>query len=182
MRNLIVSTYMTLDGRVDGVRDWAIPYDDDGAVKYHTDLLEHSDALLLGRRTYELFAAMWPPRAGTFPYVDKYNRMAKHVASTTLSDLEWENSQLIEGEVAAGVAELKRRPGQDLIMYGCHELMHSLLEHDLVDEFRVLLQPVLLGHGRSFLDEGAKRVNLELVESSTMASGVAVLTYRPVRS
>ena len=87
MRKVIVSTYMTLDGRVDDVRDWALPYDDDDAVAYHADLLQHSDGLLLGRRTYELFAAMWPSRAGRLAYADKINSMAKHVASTTLADL-----------------------------------------------------------------------------------------------
>ena len=147
MRKVIVSTYVTLDGRVDEVRDWAVPYDDDGAVDYHTDLLMNSDGLLLGHKTYELFAALWPSRAGEFPYVDKLDGMAKHVASTTLKDLEWENSQLIEGDVAEDVAMLKQQPGQDLVMYGCHDLMHSLLEHDLIDEYRILVQPVLLGKG-----------------------------------
>src|SRR3954452_10919905 len=181
MRNVIVSTYMTLDGKVDGVRDWAVPFDDPGAVKFHTDLMANCDGLLLGRKTYELFAALWPPRAGTFPYVDQYNRMAKYVASTTLSEVEWENSRLIEGDVATAVAELKQQPGQDLVLYGCHQLMHTLMEHDLIDEYRLLVQPVLLGTGRSFLDEGAARVNLELVDTSVTASGGAVLTYRPAR-
>ena len=181
MRRVIVSTYVTLDGRVDAVRDWAVPYDDDGAAKYHTDLLMNSDGLLLGRKTYELFAAMWPPRSGEFPYVDKLNSMAKYVASTTLRDLEWENSHLIQGDVAEGVAKLKQQPGQDLVMYGCHDLMHSLLDHDLIDEYRVLVQPVLLGKGRSFLEDGAARVNLDLVDTSVIPSGVAVLTYQPAR-
>ena len=180
MRNVIVSTYMTLDGKIDGVREWAVPYNDDGAVKHHTDLLANSDGLLLGRRTYELFTALWPPRAGEFAYVDKINSMAKYVASTTLSDLEWENSHLLEGDVAEAVATLKAEPGQDLVLYGCHELMHSLLEHDLIDEFRILVQPVLLGTGRSFLSDDAARVNLELVDSTPLESGVVSLTYRPL--
>jgi dihydrofolate reductase len=181
MRKVIVSTYVTLDGRVDGVRDWAVPYDDDGAAKYHTDLLMNSDGLLLGRKTYELFAAIWPSRSGELPYVDKLNSMAKYVASTTLEDLEWENSQLIEGDVAEGVAQLKQQPGQDLVMYGCHDLMHSLLERDLVDEYRILVQPVLLGKGRSFFKDGAERVNLDLVDTAVIPSGVSILTYQPVR-
>src|SRR6478735_2409387 len=143
MRNVIVSTYMTLDGKIDGVRDWAVPYNDDGAIKHHTDLLANSDGLLLGRKTYELFNAMWPPRAGEFAYVDKINRMPKYVASTTLTEVEWENSHLLEGDVAEAVAKLKAQPGQDLVLYGCHELMHSVL--DLIDEYRILVQPVLLG-------------------------------------
>jgi dihydrofolate reductase len=181
MRRVIVSTYVTLDGRVDHVRDWALPWDDDGAAKYHTDLLTNSDGLLLGRKTYELFAAIWPSRSGQLPYGDKVNSMAKYVASTTLTDLEWENSHLIEGDVAEGVAKLKQQPGQDLVLYGCHDLMHSLLEHDLIDEYRILVQPVLLGKGRSFLKDGAKRVNLDLADTTVIASGVAVLTYQPVR-
>jgi dihydrofolate reductase len=181
MRKVIVSTYMTLDGRVDEPRDWAVPYDDDGAAKYHTDLLMNSDGLLLGRKTYEMFAALFPARSGELPYVDRINSMPKYVASTTLEDLEWENSHLLAGDVAEGVAQLKAQPGQDLIMYGCHGLMHSLLEHDLIDEYRILVQPVLLGKGRSFLKDGAERVNLDLVDTTVIPSGVAILTYRPQR-
>ena len=181
MRQVIVSTYMTLDGRVDEPRDWAVPYDDEGTARHHTDLLTHSDGLLLGRRTYEMFAGLFPARSGELPYVDRINTMAKYVASTTLEHLEWENSHLIEGDVAEGVARLKDQPGQDLVMYGCHELMHSLLEHDLIDEYRILVQPVLLGKGRSLLADGARRVNLDLVDTTVIPSGVAILTYRSRR-
>ena len=181
MRKVIVSTYMTLDGRVDEIRDWAVRYDDDRTVRYNTDLLMNSDGLLLGRKTYEIFAAIWPSLSGQFPYVDKMNSMAKYVASTTLTDLEWENSHLIEGDVAEGVAKLKQQPGQDLVLYGCHDLMHSLMEHDLIDEYRLLVHPVLLGKGRSFLKDGAERVNLDLVGTTVIPGGVAILTYQPVR-
>lgn len=181
MRKVIVSTYATLDGRVDDLQDWAPPYDDDGVVEYHTDLLANSDGLLLGRNTYEVFAAVWPPRAGRIPYVDKINSMPKYVASTTLKDLEWENSHLIEGDVVEGVAKLKQQPGQDLVLYGCRDLMHTLQEHDLVDEYRILVQPVLLGKGNSFLRDGAKRVNLNLVDTTVIPPGMAILTYQPAR-
>jgi dihydrofolate reductase len=181
MRNVIVSTYATLDGKVDEVQQWALPYDDDAAARYHADLLANSDGLLLGRRTYELFAAIWPPRSGKVPYVDKLNSMAKYVASTTLRDLEWENSHLIEGDAAEGVARLKQQAGQDLVVYGGQDFTHSLLEHDLVDECRFLVHPVLLGKGRSFLKDGARPVNLDLVDTTVIPPGVAILTYRPVR-
>jgi dihydrofolate reductase len=181
MRKLIVSTYVTLDGKVDDIRDWAVPYNDDGAIQYHTDLLANSDGLLLGRKTYEIFAALWPSLAGQFPYVDKMNSMAKYVASTTAGDLTWENSHLIVGDVADGVAKLKEQPGQDLVLYGCHDLMHSLLARDLIDEYRILVHPVLLGKGRSFLDDGVRRVNLDLVDTTVMSGRVSVLTYQPVR-
>jgi dihydrofolate reductase len=178
MRKVIVSTYMTTDGRVDDVQDWVVPYNADEAASYHTDLLAGSDALLLGRRTYELFAAMWPPRAGELPYIDKLNRMTKYVASTTLAELGWENSHLLEGDAAEAVAALKREPGQDLVMYGSNALMHRLLGNDLIDEYRLLVHPVLYGKGRRFFDDGAGRVNLELVDTAVKASGVVVLTYR----
>lgn len=180
MRKLIVSTYATLDGRVDDIREWAVPFNDAGAVEYHTDLLANSDGLLMGRKTYEIFAAVWPSLSGQLPYVDKMNSMAKYVASTTVGDPSWDNSHLIKGDVADGVAELKQRPGQDLVLYGCHKLMHSLLEHDLIDEYRILVHPVLLGKGRSLFDD-AERVNLELVDTTVISGGVCVLVYQPVR-
>src|SRR5260221_1505034 len=180
MRRVIVSTYATLDGRVDDIRDWALPCTDVGSVMYHPDVLTNCDGLLLGRKTPEIFAAVWPSLSGQFPYVEKMNKMAKYVASTTLTDLKWENSHLIEGDVADGVAELKQQPGLDLVLYGCHDLMHSLLEHDLIDEYRILVHPVLLGKGRSFLTDSVKRVDLELVDI-TVISGVSILVYQPVR-
>ena len=180
MRKIIVSTYTTLDGRVDAIPEWAVPYDDKEMAEYHTDLLKNSDGLLLGRKTYEAFAAIWPARSGKLPYVDKINSMAKHVASTTLKDPTWENSHLIVGDAVRGIAELKRQPGQDLVMYGCPGLLHSLLEHDLVDEYRVLVHPILLAKGRCFLNDGAPRVNLDLVDTTLLSAGVAIHTYRPV--
>jgi dihydrofolate reductase len=181
MGKLIVSTYATLDGKVDELQDWALPYDDDGVAAYHDDLLANSDGLLLGRKTYEIFAAIWPPRAGKLPYVDKINSMPKYVASTTLRDLEWENSHLIEGDAAQGVAKLKQQAGRDLVVYGGQDFMDSLLEHDLVDEYRILVAPVLLGRGRCLLKDGARRVNLELVDTTVIPPGMAVLTYQPLR-
>jgi dihydrofolate reductase len=179
MRKLIVSTNVTLDGRVDEVREWALPYDDAESVRYHTDLLGHADGLLLGRGTYEFFAALFPSRAGEFPYVDQINRMAKYVASTTLTDLEWENSHPIEGDVPEAVARLKQGPGRDLVMYGCRDLMHSLLAHDLIDEYRLWVYPVVLGRGRSLFEDGVERRALDLLDATVVPPGVAVLTYRP---
>jgi dihydrofolate reductase len=182
MRKVIVSSNVTLDGRVDEVRDWALPGDDDEFVKHQTELLSHSDGLLLGRGTYEFFASVWPSRSGEFP--DRMNSMAKYVASTTLEDLEWENSHLIDGDVPEAVAKLKQQPGQNLVMYGCHDLMHSLLEHDLIDEYRLWVYPVVLGKGRRFFEDGVERMALDLVDSTVIPPGVAILTYkseRPVR-
>jgi dihydrofolate reductase len=178
MRKLIVSTYVTLDGRVDGLQEWVVPYNDDKAAKYHSDLVKNSDGLLLGRKTYEIFAAIWPARSGELPYIDRFNSMKKYVVSTTLKELKWENSQLITGDVPAAVARLKEQPGKDLIMYGCHDLMHNLLEHDLIDEYRILVHPVVLGRGRTFLKEGVKRMDFDLVDTTVISRGVAILTYK----
>jgi dihydrofolate reductase len=181
MRKLIVSTYLTLDGRVDDLQEWALRPDTEDAVRYHTDLVAHSDGLLLGRRTYEIFAGLWPALAGKVAYADTFNRMAKHVVSTTLGQLDWENSHLVDGGVAEGVAALKGRPGQDLVVYGGLDLVHGLMEHDLVDEYRLLVHPVLLGKGRVLLGDGAGRVDLDLVDTTRLDGGVTVLTYHPAR-
>jgi dihydrofolate reductase len=180
MRRVIVSNNVTLDGRVDEVRDWALPGNDDEFVQHHTDLLSHSDGLLLGRRTYEFFAAVWPSRSGAF--ADRMNGIAKFVASTTLEAPEWENTHLIEGDVPEAVARLKEQPGQDLVVYGSHDLTHSLLEHDLIDEYQLWVYPVVLGRGRSFFEGGVERIALDLVDATVIPPGVAILTYRRNRS
>jgi dihydrofolate reductase len=178
MRKLIVSNSVTLDGRVDEVRDWALPGDDAEFVKHQTDLLGQSDGLVLGRKSYEFFAAVWPSRSGEFP--DRMNSIAKYVASTTLEDLGWGNSHLIEGDVPEAVAKLKQEPGQDLVVYGSQELAHNLLEHDLVDEYQLWVYPVVLGKGRSFFEDGVE-LALELVDTTVIPPGVAILTYQPQR-
>jgi dihydrofolate reductase len=179
MRKLIVSNSVTLDGRVDEVRDWALPGDDEEFVKHQTELLSHSDGLVLGRKSYEFFAAVWPSRSGEFP--DRMNSIAKYVASSTIKDLEWENSNLIEGDVPEAVAKLKQEPGQDLVIYGSHDLTHSLLEHDLIDEYQLWVYPVVLGKGRSFFEDGVERMALDLVDTTVIPPGVAILTYESQR-
>jgi dihydrofolate reductase len=178
MRKLIVSNSVTLDGRVDEVRDWALPGDDEEFVKHQTELLSHSDGLVLGRKSYEFFAAVWPSRSGAFP--DRMNGIAKYVASSTLKDLEWENSHLIEGDVPEAVAKLKQEPGQDLVIYGSHDLTRSLLEHHLIDQYQFWVYPVVLGKGRSFFED-AERMALDLVDTTVIPPGVAILTYESQR-
>jgi dihydrofolate reductase len=178
MRKLIVSNSVTLDGRIDEPRDWALPGNDEEFVKHQTELLSHSDGLVLGRKSYEFFAAVWPSRSGAFP--DRMNGIAKYVASTTLEDPEWENTQLIEGDVPGAVAALKEQPGQDLVVYGSHELTQILVEHNLIDEYQLWVYPVVLGKGRSFFEDGVELV-LELVDTTVISPGVAILTYRSKR-
>jgi dihydrofolate reductase len=183
MRKLIVSTYATADGKVNDLQEWVTPWNAPEICAYHFDLLANSDALLLGRTTYQVFAMIWPPRAGQEPYADKINAMVKHVASSTLaaSDLGWENAQLLDGELVEAVAKLKAQDGQDIVVYGGPALIDVLLENDLVDEYRVMYHPVLLGKGRGLVRDGGARVNLELAGTAVIPPDVAVLTYRPVR-
>jgi dihydrofolate reductase len=182
MSQVVVSTYVTLDGVMEDPA-WSAPYWSDEAQRFARDQLWASGALLLGRRTYELFAATWPTqewieREGEF--AERMNSLPKHVASTTLEEpLEWRNSSLLEGDVADEVAKLREQPGQDILMYSSVELMHTLMEHDLIDEYRIWLHPVVLGGGKRLFEDGLGKTELKLVETTTLPNGVVVLGYRP---
>lgn len=181
MRRVIVSTLMTLDGKYDASQRFTIPFDHEDSNKYHAELLAGADGLLLGRTTYQMFAALWPPRAGgSAPYADTLNGMPKYVVSNTLKDLPWENSHLLGGDLAERVGELKAQDGGDLVVYGSPTLVRGLQEQGLVDEYQFLLHPAMLGNGESVMDGGV-RVNLELVEATPISHGVLALTYRPVK-
>src|SRR5918994_310649 len=142
MRKLVESTFMTLDGVISNPQEWSPPFWDDEHSAYAEKLLAPADAMLLGRATYENFAASWPGRPGEF--ADRVNSMPKHVASRTLSETTW-NASLIEGDAAAGIAALKEHDGGDLIKYGTGELDRALIEHKLVDEFHFWVFPVIVG-------------------------------------
>ncbi len=187
MRKLIVSTYVTLDGVIQPL-DWSAQNQDPAASqergRYARDLLYEADALLLGRETYEIFAQVWPTRSaaddgpGEEGSTERINSMPKYVASTTLSGpLEW-NATLLKDNIPAEVARIKEEPGQAIVMYGCGELARTLLEHDLIDEFRFWVYPVVRGSGARLFGDGA-RVDLELVDTQTFDAGFTILTCRP---
>lgn len=132
--------------------------------------------MLMGRRTYQAFAAMWP--AGTGEYADRMNRIRKYVFSSTLERAAWNNSTIISGDAAAAVARLKQQDGQDLVMYGHGRLGQTLLEHHLLDELRLWIHPLLVGGGTLLFREGEKTA-LKLIATKTLATGVVVLSYRP---
>jgi len=135
---------------------------------------------LFGRRTYEIMAAYWPSQPDSDPFAAVLNGLPKYVASRTLSEpLEWKGSALLQGDVPAAVAELKEQPGGDLVVLGSGELVRTLMEHDLVDEFRLMIDPIVLGGGkRLFPEEGPVRP-LRLVNSSTSGTGMLITTYVP---
>jgi dihydrofolate reductase len=177
MRKLIESTFVTLDGVISDPQNWGPPYWDDEHNTYAQKLLYTSDALLLGRVTYEGFAQAWTSRAGSDEYTDRINEMPKHVASTTLKEAEW-NATVIEGDVAAAVAELKQQPGENILKFGTGVLDRALIEHGLVDEFHFWVFPVVAGSGTRLLD-GLDVTHFELLETTRFASGIVVNTYGP---
>jgi dihydrofolate reductase len=176
---LQVSEFMTLDGVVEDPHLWSFDFWNDEAAAYKDAELKASDALLLGRVTYEGFAAAWPGRTDDTGFADKFNSMPKHVATRTLDNLEWTNSHLIEGNVAEGVARLKEQPGQNLIIHGSPTLVRYLADHDLIDEYRLLIYPVVLGMGKQLFSGLPNKKVLKLVESQTFATGVTAQTYEP---
>jgi dihydrofolate reductase len=132
--------------------------------------------LVLGRKTYEIFAAHWP--YADDPAAEVLNNATKHVASTTLEELDWQNSNLIEGDVPEGVRALKEQDGPELQVHGSANLIQTLLEHGLVDEFRLMIFPVVLGSGKRLFDGGAVPAGLEVTSSQTSSTGVITATYR----
>jgi dihydrofolate reductase len=180
VRRINVSTYVTLDGVFEDPV-WSAPYWSDAAQQIAHDQLFASDALLLGRTTYETFAASWPTqewieREGDF--AERMNSLPKFVASTSLEEpLEWQNSSLLKGDVAEEVRGLKDRPGQDILMYSSAKLMRALMEDGLIDVFRIWVHPLVLGSGGRLFEEGVEKTELKLVDTKTLPSGVAILTY-----
>ena len=194
MRKLHVQVWTTLDGVVQapGAPDedprggfahggWSLPYFDDAAMTWTVDNLNGAGGFLLGRRTYETFAAHWPnASAEEQPLAEQLNHKPKHVATTTLTDpLAWQNSTVLSGDVADAVAALKKDDGDYLLVIGSVELVRTLVEHDLVDEFRLMIDPLVVGGGkRLFRDDGSLR-RLRLVGSQSTSTGAILATYAP---
>jgi dihydrofolate reductase len=177
-RKVVASLYVSLDGYLDEPGKWSFPFWSDEAAKFKWNELVDSDALLLGRRTYEGFAAAWPTMQGTGDFGEKMNSMPKYVASRTLHTATW-NAGIIVGDVAEAVARLKQEDGGDLLISGSGSLVDFLTEANLVDEYRLMVHPIILG------DEGTKRLfsgattrrTLALVDTARFPTGVLVNTY-----
>jgi dihydrofolate reductase len=182
MRKVVVSTYVTLDGVFEDPA-WSAPYWSDEAQQFARDQLWASDALLLGRKTYEGFAEAWPSEEhieAEGEFAERMNSYPKYVVSKSLEEpLEWNNSHLLDGDVAEEVDKLRQEDGQDILMYSSVGLMHALIDKDLVDRFRIWVHPLVLGSGRRLFPDGAKKANLELVDTTTLPNGVLVLDYEP---
>jgi dihydrofolate reductase len=175
MRKLVISTYMTLDGVMAAPEEWELWSDEH--EQYAWEQLLASDALLMGRKVYEGFAGSWPSRDGEF--ADRMNALPKFVVSSTLEAAGWNNTTIISRDVPEGVAELKRQPGRQILMYGSGALMHTLTRHHLVDEYRIWLNPLVLGAGQRLFPDGTDQITLKLVDTHTFGTGVIVLFYQP---
>jgi dihydrofolate reductase len=159
---------------------WAVPYADEVMGKVAGEGMGKPGSLLLGRRTYEDFLSVWPKRTDN-PYTEVLNNRTKYVASRTLHDpLPWKNSKLLNGDAAEAVARLKKQPGGDLTVIGSGELVQSLMASNLIDEYILLITPLVLGSGRRLFREGGPSATLRLVDTKTTTTGVVIATYQPV--
>jgi len=189
MRELVVLTFTTLDGVMQapgGPEEdpaggfehggWSVGYWDEQLENVMGESMSPPFDLVLGRKTYEIFAAFWPHSDGTA--AEALNSATKHVASTTLKDFEWENSKLIEGDVPDGIRALKEEDGPELQVHGSANLIQTLLEHGLVDEFRLKTFPLVLGKGKRLFNGGTVPAGLEMASSQVTPGGVIAATYR----
>ena len=185
MRKIINSTYITIDGVIEGPHLWPsldLPGDERGG-QIQTDLLLSCDAVLMGRRTYDGFAPVWPTRSGD-PYSDHINTMPKYVASTTLTDPEWHNTHVISGDVAAEIRRLKEADGKDIVQYGFGPISRLMLEHGLLDELRLWVHPLVLGRGNpgDLLFGSVPAVGFRLTEATPLSDGIVILGYATERT
>ena len=185
MGRIVVTEFASLDGVMEdpgGAEDfeyggWTFEIDRGEGDRFKLEETLETEALLLGRRTYEGFAEAWPSREGEF--ADKFNSMPKYVVSSTLKDPEWTNSTVLDGDLADEVSKLRERPGGDIVVHGSAQLVQALLEHDLVDELRLMVFPVVLGSGKRLFGDTSDKKPLRLASSKVVGDGVAILVYQP---
>jgi dihydrofolate reductase len=190
MRKLVVNTFVSLDGIMQApggpeedptegfeFGGWTVPHWDDQMAQSMGEFMGKPFDLVLGRKTYEIFAAYWPH--SDEPGAAELNRATKYVASRTLKTLEWENSQLLEGDVGEAVARLKNEDGPELQVHGSSDLIQTLHRHGLVDQYRMMIFPVVLGGGKRLFDEGVAPAQFRLVDSRVFGTGVMMATFEP---
>ncbi|HEX6350591.1 MAG TPA: dihydrofolate reductase family protein [Candidatus Dormibacteraeota bacterium] len=176
---LVATEYLTLDGVFEEPGHWSFPYFNEQAMRFKADELEATEALLIGRKTYEGFAAAWPTMEGTGEFGVRMNTMAKYVVSSTLKEVTWSGSELVRGDLAAEIRQLKERPGRDLLLSGSGQLFNALMRENLIDLYRFMVHPVVLGKGARLLPEGGPERVLELVQTQSFDTGILILEYRP---
>jgi len=192
MGSIVVTEFVSLDGVMEDpggsegskLGPWTFQFDRGSeGNQFKIDELAASDAMLLGRVTYEGFAKAWPERSGD-DFSGKMNSMRKYVVSSTLSDAEatWNNTKVLRGDFSTEVAKLRTEPGGNVLVHGSAKLVQGLIEHDLVDELRLMVFPIILGSGKRLYSESGRTTKLELTSSKALASGVLLLTYHPAKA
>ena len=190
---LTITTFLTVDGVMQGPGGpeedrsngfdhggWLVPFADDDMGRYVSEWFAQAEAFLFGRKTYEIMAAYWPQVTDeNDPVAGPINRLPKYVASSTLDRLDWQNSHLIADDLVSRVAKLKEQPGGELQVHGSGELARTLIEHNLIDEYRLWIYPVVLGAGKRLFTEGVTPTSLRLVDTKLTSTGVAVHSYQP---
>jgi dihydrofolate reductase/class 3 adenylate cyclase len=187
MRRVIASEFVTLDGVIeapgheehrDGRNAWALRGASDDQLRFKAEELFAADALLLGRVTYQIFAAFWPSAPGDEAFASRMNGLQKYVVSRTLKGAEWNNTIVLRGDIAEEVSRLKQQQGGDILIHGSADLVNSLMKHDLIDEYRLMVFPVVLGSGKRLFRDESDTSHLRLVDTRAFSSGVVLLTYQ----
>jgi len=181
MRKLIVSEWMTLDGVFDGdtMKDWFMPFDSEDRRAYIIKTMDACDAILFGRKTYEMLSPFWSPlKKNEDGLADKINRVPKFVVSSTLKKADWNNTTIIRDNVVEEVAKLKQMPGHEIHIEGSATLVKSLIEANLIDEYRFLVHPIIIGSGKRFFKDGMNTAGLKIVKTETMDKGVVLHCYQ----
>ncbi len=191
MRQLVSNTFLTLDGVMQAPGGpgedesggfshggWSVTFWDEQMGEVMGDFMGKPSDLVLGRKTYEIFAGHWP-NAGDDPTAKQLNEATKYVASRTLTSLEWQNSVLLEGDIAEAVAALKQQDGPELQVHGSGNLLQTLIRHNLIDRYQIMTFPVVVGSGKRLFAEGAVPAALKLVDSKTSSTGVIMSAYEP---
>jgi dihydrofolate reductase len=179
VRKVVAVELVSLDGVIEAPEEWAFSYSNEEMEAANAKGMAASDAMLLGRITYEGLAAFWPHQPGGTPMVDYINSVRKLVVSKTLEEAGWNNSTLIREDALENIAELKRQQGKDITIIGSAALVRSLLEAGLLDELRLMVHPLVLGGGKRLFEDGEEQEILELVSSEAFGTGVVSLVYRP---
>jgi dihydrofolate reductase len=174
---IIVTQFQSVDGVGENPHEWSLSYMNDAIMKFKHEELFAARAMLLGRVTYDTFAASWPSRTGD-AFADRFNSLPKLVASRTLRNPTWNASKVLNGDVPAEVSRLRKEPGADILVYGSLTLVVGLMQRDLVDEYRLLVYPVVLGKGRRLFQDGS-HAKLSLVDHEALGSGAVLLKYAP---
>ena len=179
MRKIVAGLFISLDGVVEAPQDWHFPYFNDEMGEAVADQASAADTMLFGRNTFEEFASFWPSQGSDVPFADVINNTPKVLVTTTLDRVEWGPTTIVKDDVVNAVKALKEAPGKDVSITGSPTLVRTLLREGLLDELRLLIHPIVVGHGKRLFEAEDQPIPLKLVESKTFQTGVQAMTYAP---